>query len=53
LLRLPAWVWRPDDDIVTRDYVTAGRYEVNVGGTIVPATPHARPPYDPSGSRVR
>ena len=48
-----AWVWRRDDDIVTRDYLAAGRYEVNVGGTIVPATLHTRPPYDPSGSRVR
>jgi len=28
-------------------------YEVNVGGTIVPATLHPRPPYDPVGSRVR
>lgn len=32
---------------------TAGRYEIDVAGTLVPATPSLTPLYDPRGLRVR
>lgn len=48
-----AYVWRRDGDVVTGDYLTSGRYEINVAGDIVPATLHTRAPYDPTNSRVR
>ncbi|WP_433201687.1 GcvT family protein [Dactylosporangium sp. CS-047395] len=30
-----------------------GTFEINVGGRLVPATVHRRPPYDPSGERIK
>ncbi|WP_426513959.1 GcvT family protein [Dactylosporangium sp. McL0621] len=37
-------------------YVTAwegGAFEINVGGRLVPATVHRRPPFDPAGERIK
>jgi heterotetrameric sarcosine oxidase gamma subunit len=47
------YVWRPDGDVVTAGYLRTGRYEINVGGDIRPATLHEKAPYDPASSRVR
>jgi 4-methylaminobutanoate oxidase (formaldehyde-forming) len=38
---------------VSDSYVTAGRWSLEVAGERLPATPHLRPPYDPTGSRPR
>ncbi len=38
---------------VTAEHLATGRFEINVGGVRCLATLHLRPPYDPSGSRVK
>ncbi|MFY9773022.1 MAG: FAD-dependent oxidoreductase [Trebonia sp.] len=48
-----AYIRHPDGDVLIRDMVRAGTYEVNVGGRLYPATVHLRPPYDPEGERVK
>jgi glycine cleavage system aminomethyltransferase T/glycine/D-amino acid oxidase-like deaminating enzyme len=48
-----AYVRDPGGGAVTAGFVSGGRYEVNVGGQLVAATAHLRPPYDPAGSKVR
>src|SRR5580658_7176592 len=37
----------------TRDVIRTGKYEVNVGGQMYPATVHLRPPFDPDGDRIK
>jgi len=48
-----AYIRHPDGDVLTRDMVRAGSYQVNVGGRLYPATVHLRPPYDPDGQRTK
>jgi heterotetrameric sarcosine oxidase gamma subunit len=48
-----AYVWQRDGDPVAIDYLDTGRYEINVGGSIRPATLHRRSPFDPTNSRVK
>jgi len=48
-----AYVWDPDGALVTREWIEAGRHEVNVGGRLYPVTLGLRPPYDPAGTRVK
>jgi glycine cleavage system aminomethyltransferase T len=48
-----AYVWQRDGDPVAIDYLDTGRYEINVGGSIRPATLHRRSPLDPTNSRVK
>ena len=48
-----AYIRHPDGDVLIRDMVRAGTYQVNVGGRLYPATVHLRPPYDPEGERVK
>jgi glycine cleavage system aminomethyltransferase T/glycine/D-amino acid oxidase-like deaminating enzyme len=48
-----AYIRHPDGDVLTRDMVRAGSYQVNVNGRLHPATVHLRPPYDPEGERVK
>ncbi len=43
----------PGGEVVTREFLDAGRYEVNAGGDLYPATVSLRPPFDPAGTRVR
>ena len=43
----------PDDRVLTPDLLRAGAYQVNVGGQLYPATVHLRPPFDPTGDRIR
>jgi 4-methylaminobutanoate oxidase (formaldehyde-forming) len=43
----------PAGDVVTREFLDAGRYQVNAGGDLFPATVSLRPPFDPAGTRVR
>lgn len=38
---------------VDRDYVSAGRWEIEVGGERIPARASLRPLYDPTGERMR
>jgi glycine cleavage system aminomethyltransferase T len=47
------YVRHPADEAVTGDFVRSGTYQVNVGGTVCPATAALRPPFDPAGNRVR
>jgi glycine cleavage system aminomethyltransferase T/glycine/D-amino acid oxidase-like deaminating enzyme len=48
-----AYIRDPDGGVVTADFARAGSYQVNVGGAICPATISLRPPFDPSGERVK
>ena len=48
-----AYIWRRDRDAVTTDYLTTGRYEVNVGGQLCSTQLHTRPPFDPANVRIR
>ena len=48
-----AYVWRRDGAAVTRDDLAGRRYQIDIGGEVHPATLHLRPPYDPTGGRVR
>ncbi len=43
----------PAGGVVSRDFLGAGRYQVNVGGELHPATVTLRPPFDPDNTRVR
>jgi 4-methylaminobutanoate oxidase (formaldehyde-forming) len=48
-----AYIRHPGDAVVTPDFVRSGSYQVNVGGTLYPATVHLRPPFDPAGDRIK
>jgi glycine cleavage system aminomethyltransferase T len=48
-----AYIRHPEGDVLTRDMVRAGSYQVNVNGRLHPATIHLRPPYDPEGERTK
>ena len=48
-----AYVWRPDGAPVTAEYLDAGRWQVNVGGTLVDAAVSLKAPYDPASERIR
>jgi 4-methylaminobutanoate oxidase (formaldehyde-forming) len=48
-----AYVRDPGGDVLTRDLVRAGSYQVNVGGRLYPAIVGLRPPYDPEGMRTK
>ena len=48
-----AYVWRPDGAPVSADYLDEGRWQVNVGGTLVDATVSLKAPYDPASERIR
>ena len=48
-----AYVRDPRGGVVTPDFLTAGTYQVNAGGRIIPATVSLRPPFDPAGTRVK
>ncbi len=48
-----AYIWRSNEEPVTKDYLETGRYKVNVGGNVVPATLHLRAPYDPTGTAIK
>jgi hypothetical protein len=37
---------------ITRSWVEAGRYQINVAGTLFSATPHWRAPFDPDRTRI-
>ncbi len=43
----------PAGDVITPEFLRAGRYQVNAGGDLYPATVSLRPPFDPSSARVR
>ncbi len=43
----------PAGDVVTPEFLRTGRYQVNAGGDLYPATVSLRPPFDPSSTRVR
>jgi 4-methylaminobutanoate oxidase (formaldehyde-forming) len=48
-----AYLRRPDGAPLSAGYARDGSYQVNIGGQLVAATVHLRPPYDPAGERVR
>jgi 4-methylaminobutanoate oxidase (formaldehyde-forming) len=41
------------EDEVTADYIESGRFEIDVGGTPVPAKASLRALYDPKAERMR
>ena len=48
-----AYIWRPDGQVVTLDYLDAGDYEVSVGGLRYPVTVRRTAPHDPANGHVR
>ena len=48
-----AYIRDPVGDPVTPEFVRTGSYEVSVGSEIAGVTISLRPPFDPSGERVR
>lgn len=48
-----AWVHAPDGDTADAAYVRAGDYQLDVGGQRIPVTVSLKPPFDPSGARLR
>ncbi|MDI1289505.1 MAG: FAD-dependent oxidoreductase, partial [bacterium] len=48
-----AYVWRRDGGVVTDDYVSEGRWSMNVSGRIVDASVQLSAPYDPKSERIR
>ncbi|MBI3690151.1 MAG: hypothetical protein HY239_05680, partial [Mycolicibacterium aromaticivorans] len=47
------YVRSSDDTVVTPDWVRAGSYSVNVGGTVYPISVSLKAIYDPANERVR
>jgi hypothetical protein len=39
--------------VTSLDWVEAGSYSVNVGGSVHPVTVTRKAPYDPQGTRIR
>jgi 4-methylaminobutanoate oxidase (formaldehyde-forming) len=39
-------------EVITPDYIKSGKFEINVSGQKIPATPYLRPPYDPERKRI-
>jgi 4-methylaminobutanoate oxidase (formaldehyde-forming) len=48
-----AYVWRPDGENITPDWISEGRWQVNIGGHVVGARVQLAAPYDPKSERVR
>jgi len=48
-----AYIRHPDGQVLTPDLARSASYQVNIGGDLYPATLHLRPPFDPTGSRVK
>jgi glycine cleavage system aminomethyltransferase T/glycine/D-amino acid oxidase-like deaminating enzyme len=48
-----AYLRDPAGGAVTAEFARSGRYQVNIGGELVGAAVHLRPPYDPAGARTR
>jgi 4-methylaminobutanoate oxidase (formaldehyde-forming) len=46
------WVWQPDGGPVPREVLSAGGYEVDVGGARHPVRLSARSPHDPQNSHL-
>jgi 4-methylaminobutanoate oxidase (formaldehyde-forming) len=48
-----AYLADPGGSAVTREWVTAGEYQADVGGRRVPITLSLRPMYDPDGKKIK
>jgi glycine cleavage system aminomethyltransferase T/glycine/D-amino acid oxidase-like deaminating enzyme len=47
------YLWDPDGNPVTAEFVNGGSYQVDTGGKLAGAAAQLRPPYDPAGKRFR
>lgn len=47
-----AYITRRDEGIVTDDYLTQGKYEIDVLGKRYPATIHLKSAFDPQNKRI-
>ena len=48
-----AFVWSPDGAVVSEDYLTTGRWQVNASGRLVDVKVSGAAPYDPGNARIR
>ncbi len=48
-----AYVWDPTGETVSAEWIHAGRYEVNIGGALLPVTVSLKPLYDPTNQHIR
>jgi glycine cleavage system aminomethyltransferase T/glycine/D-amino acid oxidase-like deaminating enzyme len=47
------YVRHPAGGVASAEFARSGSYQVNIGGQLVGASVHLRPPYDPAGRQVR
>ena len=45
--------WLQTDQVINKDYLSSGTWEIDIAGTRYPATAHLRTPYDPMNERVK
>jgi len=48
-----AYVRHPNGDVVDADFLTDGRFEINVNGQLKSATIYLKPAYDPASEKVK
>ncbi len=48
-----AYLWGRDGEVVDRDWIQRGSYQVDVNGSREPASVSLRPPFDPDGDKIR
>lgn len=48
-----AYVWDPEGDVVTDEYLDSGDWTINVGGTLAAARVQRGALYDPKSERIR
>jgi glycine cleavage system aminomethyltransferase T len=47
------YLWARSGETVTRDWIQAGSYQVDIGGDRYPITISLKPPFDPTGDHIR
>jgi 4-methylaminobutanoate oxidase (formaldehyde-forming) len=45
--------WIQADQVINAEFLSTGKWEIDIAGTRYPATPHLRTPYDPKSERVK
>ena len=48
-----AFIWNPEEETLSKEFLSEGTYQLNVGGTLSGITLHAKAPYDPENKKIR
>jgi sarcosine dehydrogenase len=46
------YIKRPDNEIITTEYLKSGKYEVEILGQMFPAEIYLKSPFDPQNKRL-